>query len=81
MWRCSKISKAPENRREYYLALPAAELDKVWKEREKRALSESDQAIVRSILRERKGFKPVEVHVSMCMRCNLPVENCACLNA
>jgi len=66
--------------REYYLALPDAELDAIWKKREKSGLLPSDEAILRSILRERKGFKPVEVHVSMCMRCNLPADNCACLN-
>lgn len=66
--------------RDYYLALPDAELDTIWKNREKSGLSPSDEAVLRNILRDRKGFKPVDVHVSMCMRCNLPADNCACLN-
>ncbi len=66
--------------RDYYLGLSEAELDAVWKQREKLKLSEGEQGVIRTILRDLKGFKPVEVHVSMCMRCNLPVANCACLN-
>lgn len=75
------MSNEASKSRDYYLALPDAELDAIWKNREKNQLPAPDQAIVRAILRDRKGFKPVERHVSMCMRCNLPADNCACLNA
>lgn len=67
--------------RDEYAQMPDAELDSIWKQREKLKLTEGEQAVLRSLLRERKGFKPVEVNVSMCMRCNLPVDNCACLSA
>lgn len=71
----------PESRGgDYYRSLPDAELDALWKKRVALKITESDEVILRGILRERKGFKPVERHISMCMRCNLPADNCACLN-
>jgi hypothetical protein len=66
--------------REYYAALSDEDLDSVWKQRVKLGITGGEELMLRSLLRERKGFKPVEVHVSMCMRCNLPADNCACLN-
>lgn len=70
----------PGNLREFYAAKTDAELDVIWKNRVKNGLSPDHEGVLRSLLRERKGFKPVERHISMCMRCNLPVDNCACLN-
>ena len=75
----AKTPHVPQSR-EHYAALSDAELDAIWKTRAKLGISGGEELMLRSLLRERKGFKPVEVHVSMCMRCNLPADNCACLN-
>jgi hypothetical protein len=69
-----------EERKAHYDAMSEAELDDVWANREKLKLGEDEQNMLRYILRNRKGFKPSNPHVSMCKRCNLPVDNCACMN-
>ncbi|MFP6581716.1 MAG: hypothetical protein VCD00_04095 [Candidatus Hydrogenedentota bacterium] len=69
-----------EKRRDYYSELSDEELDGIWAKRDKLKLGEDEQNMLRYILRNRKGFKPVNPHVSMCKRCNLPVDNCACMN-
>lgn len=66
--------------RAYYDTLTEAELDQIWANRVTLEFTEVEEKILRFVLRERKGFKPVEVHVSICQRCNLPADNCACLN-
>jgi hypothetical protein len=62
----------------YYDALPDADLDKLWKNRVKLKITGTEELLLRHLLRERKGFKPVETFVSICQRCNLPADNCAC---
>jgi len=66
--------------RAYYDTLSESELDELWARRADLGLTDIEEKILRFVLRERKGFKPVEVHVSICQRCNLPADNCACLN-
>ncbi|MFP6596428.1 MAG: hypothetical protein VCB26_05100 [Candidatus Hydrogenedentota bacterium] len=70
-----------EKRRDHYQSLSEEELDEVWSKRDKLKLGEDEQNMLRQILRNRKGFKPANPNVPMCKRCNLPVDNCACLNA
>ena len=63
-----------------FLSLSEEELETLWAERNANGLSDTDQRFLRTLLRDRKGFKPVEVHVSICQRCNLPADVCACVN-
>lgn len=69
-----------EKRRDYYNTLSDTELDDIWATRSERNFSEDEINMLRYIVRDRKGFKPVQTHISMCKRCNLPVNNCACMN-
>lgn len=69
-----------EKQRDYYATLSDEELDDIWATRAKRNFSEDEENMLRYIIRGRKGFKTVETHVPMCKRCNLPVNNCACMN-
>lgn len=69
-----------EKRRDYYNGLSDDELDGIWAKRDSLKLGEDEQNMLRYILRNRKGFKPSNPHISMCKRCNLPVDNCACMN-
>jgi hypothetical protein len=69
-----------EKLRDHYNTLSEVELDDIWSKRDKLELSEDEQSMLKYILRNRKGFKPANPHVSMCKRCNLPVDNCACMN-
>ncbi len=64
----------------YYKSLTEAQLDEIWSNRVSLGLTDPEQRLLRGILRDKKGFKPVEVNVSICQRCNLPADNCACLN-
>ena len=64
----------------YYKSLTEAQLDEIWTNRASLGLTDPEQRLLRVILRDKKGFKPVEVNVSICQRCNLPANNCACLN-
>ena len=64
----------------YYKSLTEAQLDEIWTNRGSLGLSDPEERLLRGILRDKKGFKPVEVNVSVCQRCNLPANNCACLN-
>lgn len=66
--------------RAYYDALSEAELDHLWTQRAELGIEGPEEQLLRFVLRERKGFKPVERFVSICQRCNLPADNCACLN-
>lgn len=63
-----------------FLSLSEAELNTLWAERNTNGLTDSEQRLLRTLIRERIGFKPVEVHVSICQRCNLPADVCACVN-
>ena len=69
-----------EKKRDHYNTLSDEELDAVWATRAERNFSEDEENMLRYIVRGRKGFKPVQTHVPMCKRCNLPVNNCACMN-
>ena len=69
-----------EKKRDAYNALSDAELDEAWATRAERKLSEDEENMLRYIVRGRKGFKPSNTNVPMCKRCNLPVNNCACMN-
>ena len=66
--------------RAYYDSLTEEQLDEHWARRAELDLNDAEERFLRAVVRDRKGFKPVEVHVSICQRCNLPAENCACLN-
>jgi hypothetical protein len=70
----------PRRGRAYYDTLSEAELDKLWANRAELGIEGAEEQLLRFVLRERKGFKPVERFVSICQRCNLPADNCACLN-
>ena len=74
------MSQPLSRNRDYFESLNEAELDRIWKERESLGITGTEEQILRFVLRERKGFKPVERFVSICQRCNLPADNCACLN-
>lgn len=69
-----------EKRRDHYNSLSEEKLDEVWSKRDELELGEDEQNMLRYILRNRKGFKPANPNVPMCKRCNLPVNNCACMN-
>ena len=69
-----------EKRREYYNGLSDEKLDEVWGKRDALKLGADEQNMLRFIVRNRKGFKPANPHVSMCKRRNLPADNCACQN-
>jgi len=75
------MSNATPRDRAYFDALSEAELDELWKNRESLGITGTEEQILRFVLRDKKGFKPVERFVSICQRCNLPADNCACLNA
>lgn len=62
----------------FYQGLSEAELDDAWARRVELGIDDTEQRLLRHLLRERKGFKPVETFVSICQRCNLPANNCAC---
>jgi hypothetical protein len=64
--------------RAYYDTLGDAELDEIWAQRATLGIAGSEELLLRHVLRERKGFTPVERFVSICQRCNLPADNCAC---
>lgn len=66
--------------RAYYDSLSEVELDQLWARRAEHGIEGAEEQLLRHVLRERKGFKPVERFVSICQRCNLPADNCACLN-
>lgn len=66
--------------RAYYDSLSEVELDQLWARRTELGIEGPEEQLLRFVLRERKGFKPVERFVSICQRCNLPADNCACLN-
>ena len=74
------MSQPFSRNRDYFESLSEAELDRIWKERESLGITGTEEQILRFVLRDRKGFKPVERFVSICQRCNLPADNCACLN-
>ena len=74
----SKKKNATPRDRSYYDALSDAELDEHWAQRAKLGITGGEEALLRTLVRERKGFKPVETFVSICQRCNLPADNCAC---
>lgn len=63
---------------EEFRALSDAQLNELWKNRATVGLEEPQERLLRHLVRERMGFKPVDVHVSICQRCNLPADNCAC---
>jgi hypothetical protein len=67
--------------RAYFDALPEAELDALWADRAQHGITGNEEIVLRAVLRDKKGFKPVLVQVAICQRCNLPADNCACLNA
>lgn len=69
-----------EQKRDYYNSLSDTELDEAWATRAQREISEDEENMLRYIVRGRKGFKAVQTNVPMCKRCNLPVNNCACMN-
>lgn len=69
-----------ERGRAYYDSLSEADLDQLWANRADLSIEGAEEQILRFVLRERKGFKPVERFVSICQRCNLPADNCACMN-
>ncbi len=73
-------SEEPRRGRAYYDTLSEAELDQLWANRADHGIEGAEEQLLRFVLRERKGFKPVERFVSICQRCNLPADNCACLN-
>lgn len=64
--------------RGFFEALSEGELDAIWAQRATLGLTESEVLLLRHLLRERKGFKPADPFVSICQRCNLPADNCAC---
>lgn len=70
----------PKRGRAYYDSLSEADLDQLWAKRAEQGIEGAEEQLLRFVLRERKGFKPVERFVSICQRCNLPADNCACLN-
>ncbi|MBI2423623.1 MAG: hypothetical protein HYV27_12400 [Candidatus Hydrogenedentes bacterium] len=70
--------EAVKRDRAYFDGLPEAALDRLWAEREALGIVGNEALVLRHVLRERKGFKPVETFVSICQRCNLPADNCAC---
>ena len=75
----SSKSVVPATRdRAYYDGLTESELDAQWAQRVALGITRSEELLLRHVLRERKGFKPVETFVSICQRCNLPADNCAC---
>lgn len=61
-----------------YVSLSEAELDALWANRATLGITGAEEVLLRQILRDRKGFKPVDPFVSICQRCNLPADNCAC---
>lgn len=69
-----------EEKRDHYNTLSDADLDAVWANREASKMGGEEQNMLRYILRNRKGFKPANPNIPMCKRCNLPVDNCACMN-
>lgn len=75
-----KKTTKPKYTRKYFDTLSDTDLDALWKDRVEKELSESEVIVLRTAVRERKGFQPVEVFVSICQRCNLPADNCACQN-
>lgn len=72
------ISLPAVRSREYFVGLGETELDAIWAQRATLGLTESEVLLLRHLLRERKGFKPADPFVSICQRCNLPADNCAC---
>lgn len=75
-----KTQSTPTYNRAYFDSLSDDQLDALWAAREEKNLTTNEITSLRTAVRERKGFKPVDVFVPMCQRCNLPVDNCACLN-
>ena len=71
-------TNAPARDRAYYDALSDEDLYDHWAKRAKLGIQAGEEALLRTLVRERKGFKPVEPFVSVCQRCNLPADNCAC---
>jgi hypothetical protein len=73
-------SDTPRRDRDFFESLSESELDQLWANRAEQGIEGAEEQLLRFVLRERKGFKPVERFVSICQRCNLPADNCACLN-
>lgn len=69
-----------EQKRDYYNGLSDTKLDEAWATRAEGGIGEDEENMLRYIVRGRKGFKAVQSNVLMCKRCNLPVNNCACMN-
>ncbi len=78
--KSNKDTSLRKGDRAYYDGLTDEQLDAHWAQRASLGLTEAEEGFLRNLVRNRKGFKPVEVHVSICQRCNLPANNCACLN-
>lgn len=68
-----------DEREDYYRSLPEAELDKLWSEREDVDMEDDEISLLRQIVREVKGIKPVYgISIQVCRQCGMVGDNCTC---
>lgn len=68
-----------EDREKYYHSLSEIELENQWNKRDEMDLEPDETALLREIVREVKGIKPVYGNsVQVCRQCGMVGENCTC---
>ena len=70
-----------DERKKYFESLPDKKLDVLWATREESDMEKDEVLLLRSVVRETKGIKPisdVRANMNFCPRCSLPVDNCTC---
>lgn len=70
-----------DDRKKYFESLTDKELDDLWANRENFDMEKDEIFVLRSVVRERKGIKPisdVRANMTFCPTCLFPVDNCTC---
>lgn len=70
-----------DDREKYFKSLTDKELDNIWAAREVSDMEEDEIFVLRTVVRDRKGIKPVSdvrANMNFCPRCSFPVDNCTC---
>ena len=70
-----------DDREKHFKLLTDKELDDIWATRQDSDMEDDEIFVLRSVVRDRKGIKPipdVRANMNFCPRCSLPVDNCTC---
>lgn len=70
-----------EDKKSYYESLTRDMLDIVWANRLNEEIKEDEILLIRNILRDKIGIKPIDdvrARTDFCPKCSLPSESCTC---